>query len=89
MEKVNDSALRILWPYFAVGLFDKNNTNVQHNVTSVAHTQLAKDISAAASVLLQNENGFLPLGKSVKTILVVGKQAKDPIVHGGGACVLE
>jgi beta-glucosidase-like glycosyl hydrolase len=51
--KVDDSAVRILWPFFAVGLFDKNNTNVHHNVTSPEHLQLARDISAQATVLLQ------------------------------------
>jgi len=66
-------------------LFDKNNTNVQHNVTTVAHTALARQISAEATVLLQNNGNFLPISKSVKNILVVGSQAKNPIVHGGGS----
>ena len=63
----------------------KKNTNVQHNVTSPEHLELAKQISAQATVLLQNNNNFLPLSKSLKTILVAGSQANDPIVHGGGS----
>lgn len=66
-------------PYFAVGLFDKNNTNVQHNVTTVAHTALARKISAEATVLLQNNGNFLPISKSVKNILVVGSQVHTPV----------
>ena len=51
-----------------MGLFDKNNTNVHHNVTSPAHTQLAQSISAAATVLLQNHGGLLPIAKAAKSL---------------------
>lgn len=52
--KVDDSAVRVLWPYFAAGLFDHNNTNTKaNNVTSPRHTALAQKISAEATVLLQ------------------------------------
>ena len=36
--KVDDSATRILWPFFAMGLFDKPNNNTNsNNVTSAAY----------------------------------------------------
>ena len=72
--KVDDSAVRILWPFFAVGLFDKNNTNVQHNVTSSEHLELARDISAQATVLLQN----------VRVLSVVQPSFLSPLSH---ACI--
>jgi len=88
MAKVDDSAVRILWPFFAVGLMDKpnpsGNTNA-NNVTSVAHLALARKIAAESAVLLKNDDGFLPLGSDAKNILVVGSQAQSPIVHGGGS----
>jgi len=85
MEKVDDSALRILWPYFQVGLFDKPNTNTNaNNVTSAEHNQLARALAAAGTVLLKND-GILPIGKDVKTIAVIGDQAERPTVHGGGS----
>ena len=31
-DKVDDSAVRILWPFFAVGLFDKANPNTKANL---------------------------------------------------------
>jgi beta-glucosidase-like glycosyl hydrolase len=43
-------------------------------------------LQAQSTVLLKNDNHFLPLSQSkVKNILVVGSQAQDPIVHGGGS----
>ena len=57
------------------------------NVTSAEHTQLARELSANATVLLQNRNNVLPLdAASLKTIAVIGKQAgPGSIVHGGGS----
>jgi len=87
MSKVDDSAVRILWPFFAVGLMDKPNppSNVNsNNVTSEAHNALARKISSESTVLLKNE-GLLPIPSTAKTILVVGTEAMTPIVHGGGS----
>lgn len=85
MSKVNDSAIRIMWPFFKVGLFDKANNNTNNtNVTTQEHTILARKLSAEATVLLKN-NGILPLQKSIKKIAVIGGQASSPIVHGGGS----
>lgn len=85
MAKVNDSAVRILWPFFAVGVFDKENNNTKdNNVTTPEHNQLARKFSAEATVLLKN-SGILPLKKSVKNIAIIGQQAEVPIVHGGGS----
>eukprot|EP00040_Diaphanoeca_grandis_P032533 m.197263 g.197263 ORF g.197263 m.197263 type:complete len:787 (-) comp32656_c2_seq1:40-2400(-) len=88
MAKVDDSATRILWPFFAVGLMDKPNpsTNTKaNNVTSTAHNALARKIAAESAVLLKNDNNFLPLSKTTKVIAVIGDQAQNPIVHGGGS----
>jgi len=85
MAKVNDSAVRILWPFFAVGLFDKaNNNTISNNVTTAEHNQLARKLSAEATILLKN-TGVLPLTKSVKTIAIIGAEAFSPTVHGGGS----
>lgn len=85
MDKVDDSAFRILWPLFSVGAMDTPNyyTN-DNNVTSVEHNTLARKISSASTVLLKND-GILPLGTSVKTIAVIGAEANSPTTHGGGS----
>merc|ERR1712232_423233 len=86
MEKVDDSAVRNMWPYFAMGLFDKPNTNTKsNNVTTSEHNNLARELAIAGTVLLKNE-GVLPINlKADKTIVVIGDKAKNPTVHGGGS----
>ena len=60
--QVDDSALRILTPMFAMGLFDViNNHSSGANVTSQAHNDLARDLAANSTVLLTNRNRLLPL----------------------------
>merc|ERR1719503_434637 len=84
MDKVDDSAVRNMWPYFAMGLFDKENTNTADNdVTNDELNKLARDLAAASTVLLKNE-GLLPLSAD-QNIVVVGDQASNPTVHGGGS----
>ena len=55
MKKVNDSMLRILTPMFQMRLFDvPNNNSITNNVTSEKHNQIARQLAARATVLLQN-----------------------------------
>jgi beta-glucosidase-like glycosyl hydrolase len=61
------------------------NSDVSRNVTSEEHNALARKISAEATVLLKNDNGFLPIKSTAKKIVIIGSEAKDPIVHGGGS----
>lgn len=97
MAQVADSAYRILWPLFAVGAFDKpNNHSSNNDVRTPLNTELAKNFSAAGTVLLKN-TGILPIatpgsissskGQTVisKSIAVIGAQAARPIVTGGGS----
>lgn len=85
--KVDDAATRVVWPFFAVGLMDQPNTNSQdNNVTSSAHIALARSISANSTILLKNDGNLLPIDRSkVKNVAIIGGQAANPIVHGGGS----
>jgi beta-glucosidase len=90
--KIDDSALRVLTPLFAVGAFDKNNTNTPaNNVSTEAHNQLAMSLSAMSTVLMKNDKGLLPLRAPSSTrdapytIAVIGKEAMGLTVHGGGS----
>lgn len=81
---VDEAVLRILTPMFAVGVFDTPNPNVRsNNVTSEAHNDLARRLSAASTVLLQN-NGVLPLATSAR-IAVLGWAGSNAYTHGGGS----
>jgi beta-glucosidase len=89
MEKVDESAVRILWPFFAVGLFDTpNNNTLANNVSTAEHNALARSLAAASTIMLKND-GLLPLSKDLRRIAVIGEQAKNPIVHGGGSGEVE
>jgi beta-glucosidase-like glycosyl hydrolase len=59
---VDDSVRRILTPMYANGLFEHyeqwtNNSRVAHDadVTSAAHSRIAREIAAASTVLLKND----------------------------------
>jgi len=96
---IAESATRILWGLFQTGLMDNPNTNgsVYSNVSTVKHIQLAREIAAKSSCLLQNKGGILPIvavgdttqqgssSVSVKEIAVIGAQATNPTFHGSGS----
>ncbi|KAE8380490.1 glycosyl hydrolase family 3 N terminal domain-containing protein [Aspergillus bertholletiae] len=44
------------------------------------HSTLIRDMAAAGTVLLKNENSFLPLNRSFKNIGVFGNDAADPSI---------
>jgi len=75
---------------FTAGLFDRpapNASAIHNNVTSDAHNALARQFAAASTVLLQNNNGLLPLSSTTpKKIAVIGDACSvSPIVHGDGS----
>jgi beta-glucosidase len=56
------------------------------NVTSDEHNKIARDLAAKGTVLLKNDANVLPLGASSSIhIAVIGSEALNPTVHGGGS----
>ena len=83
---IDDSVVRILAPFFEVGTFDNPNPNqISNNVTSVEHVAIARELSENSTILLKNDDNVLPLKKRNLKVAVVGTQAWNPIVHGGGS----
>eukprot|EP00039_Didymoeca_costata_P023669 m.7851 g.7851 ORF g.7851 m.7851 type:complete len:794 (-) comp3793_c0_seq1:82-2463(-) len=88
---INASVLRILTPMFQMGLFDRappNLNDIANNVTSESHNAIARQLSAASIVLLQNRDNVLPLkiqGGNIKKIAVLGTPAMTPVTGGGGS----
>jgi beta-glucosidase len=86
--RVSLMASRVFHAMFEGGLFDTLQTgDKEADVTSEEHSLLARELSAAATVLLQNNNGCLPLDDTrVTSIALVGTRAHDePIIAGGGS----
>lgn len=77
-SRVDDAARRVLVPMFRAGLFDGEPApggREDANVTSAAHSALARRLAADGTVLLQNRGGaVLPLtaAPAVGKLLVLG-----------------
>ena len=72
---LDDKVLRILTPMFALGVMDAPpcaGCSQDANVSTPAHTALAREIGAAATVLLRNNAGALPIDPAVRSIVVIG-----------------
>jgi beta-glucosidase len=80
--RLSDMVHRILRSMFAAGLFE---TQPPVTYDAAAHAQIAQNEAAEGIVLLKNENGALPLAKTVKSILVVGGHADSGVLSGGGS----
>jgi len=88
MSRLNDMIVRILTPMFAVGLFDNAQTgDLGVDSRSDSHNQLARQLSAASTVLLKNTGNILPIDTSkVKKIAILGDDgSKSVTVAGGGS----
>jgi len=88
-DAVDESVLRILTPMYKFGIFDHyhqwvNTSAHGADVTSKEHSLIARQISAANAAILKN-NGVLPFTKKVKSVALIGKDAMNPTVHGGGS----
>ena len=73
---------RILTSRFELGMFDPEESLPwaylgEADLSSPAHTELAKKAAREAIVLLKNDNNILPLRKDNITIAVVGPNADD------------
>ena len=79
---VEDACRRILLAKFKLGLFDDPYRYIDKNrqeatIYKPEFLDKAKEIAAASSVLLQNNNQALPLSKETKTIAFIGPLVKD------------
>ena len=80
--ELDRALVRLFTARFRLGLFDPGASTPwsalgEAAIDSPAHRQLARAAAARAVVLLENRNGALPLGRSVKRIAVVGPTADD------------
>ena len=86
--EVNGMVQRTLTSMFQCGLIDNPSTgNLNSTVTSAAHAQFARAAAAQGTVLLQNNNGLLPLNTaSIHSLAVIGSVASvSPISTGAGS----
>jgi beta-glucosidase len=82
MPRIDDAVRRILRVKFAMGLMDKNHSQLANRELwkefgSPEHRAVARQAVRESVVLLKNEHGALPLARSAKRIHVAGKSADD------------
>ncbi len=84
LSVLNDKVRRMLRLQFRIGMMDEYRMGGQRNTK--AHHQVTYDITAGATVLLKNDDNFLPLNKKqIKNILVLGPNADKAHGTGGGS----
>ena len=89
MSRINDAVTRILRVKCAMGLLDKDRSQLAdrslwNSFGSDEHRQVARQAVRESLVLLKNENKVLPLSKEVKRIHVAGDSADNIGVQCGG-----
>lgn len=85
IERIDDAVRRILKVKFELGLFEDPYLEKvdMESFGSEEHRAVAQEAVSQSLVLLQNENGVLPIAKDA-TIFVSGQFAKDLGVQSGG-----
>src|SRR5690606_21149202 len=78
---IDDACRRILLAKFKLGLFDdpyrySDEERQKATIYKPEFLQAAREVAAASSVLLKNDNNALPLNKT-QTIALIGPLAKD------------
>ncbi len=83
---IDDKVRRILYVKFYLGLFDGIEKKYQGAANTKEHQELVREIAENGVVLLKNENEILPLNiEKIKSIAVIGPNAKKTPIDGGGS----
>lgn len=86
IDLVDACAKRVLRQKFQLGLFENpyvDTGRITEIYSDPSANQLSKSLAAKSLVLLKNENGTLPLSKSLKRIAVIGPSADNPRLMQG------
>jgi len=84
---VDRAARRILRLVLLSGRMDGKTT--RGSVNTPAHQALARKLAEESIVLLKNDGGVLPLGRKIKSIAVIGPNAAEAVIEGGGSSRLD
>jgi beta-glucosidase len=86
MSRINDAVKRILRVKLEIGVFQQPFTDKEYTSTvgSKAHREIARQCVRESMVLLKNSDNILPLSKSIKHIVVAGKNADNLGYQCGG-----
>lgn len=83
-EALDNKVRRLLRTLEKAGLLENAPVNISRAVNNPKHRQIIREVAGEAIVLLKNSQNLLPL-KRVKRIAVIGPQAKNASIFGGGS----
>lgn len=87
---IDDSARRILRIILRSGMMDKPGNQEAGSANTPEHQALARELAEEAITLLKNDGNFLPLDlNKVKSIAVIGPNAAEGRIGGGGSSFVE
>jgi beta-glucosidase len=81
-RRLDDMAERILWALFAKGAADDPVKAAP--IDYAAHAKVSQDAAEQSLVLLKNDGDLLPL-RGIKSIAVIGGNADQGVMAGGGS----
>lgn len=85
VEQLDDKVRRILRAYIKTGLIDFKKPVFNSELNSEKHRNLALKVAEESIVLLKNERNILPLNTAVKKLAVLGPNAAEARLGGGGS----
>lgn len=87
---INDKIRRILTAYDRFGLLENANIAKGYIFDEGKSRLVALNAAREGTVLLKNENNFLPLdAKKIKSIAIIGPNAHPAMTGGGGSSLVE
>jgi beta-glucosidase len=88
-KTLDDKIRRILKVIIDTGTFDEKPAVSGQIPDFPEHRELAREVAEESIVLLKNDNNVLPLKKSVRSIAVIGPNAAEARIEGGGSSAVE
>jgi len=85
IAQLDDKVKRILRALIKTRLMDKNPPILHSELNSEKHQLLARKVSEEGIVLLKNQGNVLPLKQSLKRLAVIGPNATQARLGGGGS----
>lgn len=85
IEQLDDKVKRILRALIKTKLIDYTKPRLNSEINSVKHQLLARKVSEEGIVLLKNKGKILPLKQTIKKIAVIGPNASQARLGGGGS----
>ena len=82
---IDDKVHRILRIMARTGALDTPELKEEASIDRPEHRQVIRKAAAEGIVLLKNEGDVLPIDKQINTIAIIGPNAKDAKVMGGGS----